>query len=175
LRGYKGQVWEGGIRVPYLVQWKAKLPAGKVYDHPVTSLDIVPTAVAAAGGTLESETALDGVDLVPYLTGQKSGRPHDALFWRFGPQWAIRKGDLKLLGSQQGTVELFDLAADVGEARDLSAEKPEIRKELEAAYAAWNSQLAEPRWNARRAAAGKAKAKGKGKAKGKAKAKATES
>jgi arylsulfatase A-like enzyme len=168
LHGFKGQVWEGGIRVPYLVQWKAKLPAGKLYDKPVVSLDIVPTAVAAAGGSLAGETALDGADLVPYLTGQKGDGPHESLYWRFGPQWAIRQGDYKLLNSPEGTVQLFNLASDVGEQRDLAAERPDVRKELEGAYAAWNSQLAEPRWNARRAAAGKAKGKGRARAKAKA-------
>jgi arylsulfatase A-like enzyme len=166
LRGFKGQVWEGGVRVPFFVRWPAKLPAGKKYSEPVSSLDIVPTCVAAAGGTLSGESALDGVDLVPYLTGQKSGAPHEALFWRFGAQWAVRQGDYKLLKPAEGPVQLFDVGQDVGEQHDLSATKPEVRKDLEAAYAAWNAQLAEPRWKARRAAA---KARGGAKAKARAK------
>ena len=162
LRGFKGQVWEGGTRVPFMVQWKAKLPAGKVYDRPVIALDIVPTALAAAGATPSTDSATDGVDLLPYLTSANSDRPHEVLFWRFGPQWAIRQGDYKLLKPAAGAVQLFDLAADIGEQHDLAADKPQLRKQMEAAYAEWNSQLIEPRWKARRARGRKAKGKRKG-------------
>jgi arylsulfatase A-like enzyme len=179
LRGFKAQTWEGGIRVPYLVQWKGKLPAGKVYDQPVISLDITPTAVAVAGGAATSEHPVDGVNLIPYLSGESAGRPHDTLYWRFGPQWAIRQGDYKLVQPPPGeAVQLFNLANDVGEARDLAADKSEVVKELTAKYAEWSAQLESPRWQrggAQRAAAnanGRAAAGGnaKGKARGKAKA-----
>jgi arylsulfatase A-like enzyme len=174
LHGYKGQVWEGGIRVPYMVQWKGKLPAGKVYDQPVIALDIVPTAIAAAGGSVSSDHPVDGVDLTPYLTGQKTGRPHDALYWRFGPQWAIRRGDFKLLQTLEGGAKLFDLASDVGEQRDLAADKPDLVKELQANWRSWDSQLEAPKWKGRQAvrAAARQKAAGQGKAKGKGKGKA---
>jgi arylsulfatase A-like enzyme len=172
LRGFKAQVWEGGIRVPYMVQWKAKLPAGTVYNMPVVSLDIVPTAVAAAGGSIEA-SSVDGVNLVPYLTGQNAGRPHETLYWRFGPQWAIRKGDLKLSKPPQSDVQLFDLAQDVGETRNLAAEKPQLVAELQKDYDAWDAQLKKPAWDGRqRRAAGKADAEGKAKAKAKRRAKA---
>ncbi len=97
LRGYKGQVLEGGIRVPWMVSWKGHLPAGKVDDRPVIQLDIMPTAVALAGGSLPTDRPIDGVNLMPYLTGAKSGVPHEILFWRMGPQAAVRKGDWKLV------------------------------------------------------------------------------
>ena len=84
LRGFKGQVLEGGIRIPFLIQWKSHLPAGMVYERPVISLDILPTAVAAAGIELPPEAKLDGVSLLPYLNGEKSGQPHEALYWRYG-------------------------------------------------------------------------------------------
>jgi arylsulfatase A-like enzyme len=162
LHGYKGQVWEGGMRVPFSVQWKEKLPAGKVYDNPVIALDIVPTCVVAAGGAISGEDKLDGVDLVPYLTGKNSDRPHDALYWRFGQQWAIRQGDYKLLKPMDGPVQMFNLASDVGEQKDIAAEKPDLRKDLEAAYAIWTSQLEEPRWkNARAGRAANNRANGK--------------
>jgi arylsulfatase A-like enzyme len=146
LHGFKAQTWEGGIRVPYMVQWKGHLPAGKIYDNPVSSLDIVPTALAATGVAAGSEHPLDGVDLVPYLTGANSARPHESLYWRFGQQWAIRKGDLKLVKAVQEPVQLFDLSADVGEQHDLSENKPELVAELTKDYQQWNAQLSAPRW-----------------------------
>ncbi len=146
------------------MQWKGHLPEGKIYAEPVISLDVVPTALAAAGAPADASAKLDGVDLLPYLSGKNSGRPHDTLYWRFGPQWAIRSGDFKLLQPPEGGVQLYDLAADVSETKDLSADKPEVVERLTKQYAAWNSQLAEPRWKANRRGAGKAKAAGKGKA-----------
>ena len=80
-----------------MVQWKGHLPAGKVDDRPVIQLDILPTALAAAGVEIKPEWKLDGVNLLPYLNGQKSGVPHEALYWRFGQQMAIRMGDWKLV------------------------------------------------------------------------------
>jgi len=97
LRGYKGQVLEGGIRIPFMVAWKGHLPAGKVDDRPVIQLDIMPTAVAVAGGSMPTDRPIDGVNLMPYLTGKQTAPPHEVLFWRMGPQAAVRKGDWKLI------------------------------------------------------------------------------
>ena len=97
LRGSKRTTLEGGIRVPFAIQWKGKLPAGKVYQRPIIQLDVLPTALAAAGVDASPQWKLDGVNLLPYLEGTAQGDPHDKLFWRFGPQWAIRKGDWKLV------------------------------------------------------------------------------
>ncbi|MDZ4800283.1 MAG: sulfatase-like hydrolase/transferase [Bryobacteraceae bacterium] len=151
LHGFKGQVYEGGIRVPYIMQWKGRIPAGKTYDKPVISLDILPTAVAAAGGP--APTGIDGVDLLPFLTGKNSGTPHDELHWRFGPQWAVRKGDWKLLKTAQGSVELYDLKSDIGEKKDLAASAAPKLKELQASHDAWNAQLIPPKWKTERQAA----------------------
>ena len=146
LRGFKGQVWEGGIRVPFFVQWRGRVPAGKVSDQPVIALDVHPTAVAAAGGSIPKEAALDGVDLLPYAAGKAAGRPHAAMYWRFGPQRAIRKGDWKLVWEPGDPPHLFNLAQDVAESKDLASSEAAKVKELEADYDAWNRQLAEPRW-----------------------------
>jgi len=143
LRGFKAQVYEGGIRVPFLMQWKGKIPAGIVYDKPVISLDIAPTALAAAGARI-ADSKFDGVDLIPYLKG--SDTPHEILYWRFGPQYAIRKDNWKLLKTANGKPELYDLAADISETNDLVEKNPEKVKELQAHYEAWNAQLAEPLW-----------------------------
>jgi len=145
-RGFKGQVLEGGIRVPFLMQWKARVPAGVVYRRPVIALDLLPTAVAAGGGTLPANAAVDGVDLVPYLTGKDQSAPHEALYWRFGQQAAIRKADWKLLRQAEEPWQLYNLAQDAGEKNDVASANPGKVKELQAAYEAWNQQLAPPRW-----------------------------
>jgi arylsulfatase A-like enzyme len=146
LRGHKAQVLEGGIRIPFLMQWTGHLPAGQVYDHPVISLDIHPTAVAAAGGIIPPLPRLDGVNLIPYLTGKISDRPHEHLFWRFGRQGAVREGQWKLVRLPGQEPQLFNLRRDIREMNDLSRVEPGKLRSLEAAYQAWNAELAEPRW-----------------------------
>ena len=146
LRGNKAQTWEGGIRVPYLVQWKGTLPAGKTYDQPVIQLDFQPTALAAAG--IEAKDAkFDGVNLLPHLKGEVVTPPHDTLYWRFGNQMAIRHGNYKLVqGAGAMQRMLFDLTADIGEKNDLTAAKPDVVKDLTARYDAWNATLVAPKW-----------------------------
>ena len=147
LRGHKGQVWEGGIRVPFMVQWKGRLPAGKAFTEPVASLDIVPTVLAAVGSPAKADDNLDGVDLLPFLGGRKPGRPHDVLYWRFHTRQAIRSGDWKLVKEQgQDRWELYNLAEDIGESKDLAEKMPEKVRELEKAWQEWNAQLQAPRW-----------------------------
>jgi arylsulfatase A-like enzyme len=161
-RGSKRTSLEGGVRVPFLLSWKGTLPAGAAYAKPVIQLDLLPTALAAAKVPVDPEWKLDGVDLLPFLTGADPGAPHEALFWRMGPQAAVRKGDWKLVrydstldkpGSRSNAARikatpfrLYNLAQDPGESRDLSAENPEKVKELLVAYEAWDSQLAAPLW-----------------------------
>jgi arylsulfatase A-like enzyme len=144
LSGFKGDAYEGGIRIPFLVQWKGKLQAGKVYDKPLISLDILPTAVAAAGG--KPASSIEGVDLMPYLTGKKSGAPHDKLFWRMMDRSGARGGDWKLVRNGDGTEKLFNLAEDIGEKNDLAASNPDKLKELQAAYKEWDAKNIPPRW-----------------------------
>ena len=149
LRGQKGDIWEGGIRVPFVVSWPGRLPAGRTYDHPVISLDVLPTALAAAGAKHDPKLPkLDGVDLVPFLSGKNSAAPHARLFWRMdgGEAFAVREGNWKWLRTYQNEPELYDLAADVGESRNLAKEKPAIASRLAAASAAWNKELATPVW-----------------------------
>jgi arylsulfatase A-like enzyme len=166
LRGFKAQTWEGGVRVPMLAQWKGRLPAGKVYEQPVIQLDFLPTALAAAGAEIKAEWKLDGVNLLPYLTGKQKGAPHAALYWRFGQQIAIRMGDWKLVkapgaNATQGefrtkaTTEgahLYNLASDIGEQNNLAEKEPAKRAQLAAAWDKWNAELIEPKWIPQRAA-----------------------
>jgi arylsulfatase A-like enzyme len=147
LRGQKATTWEGGIRVPFFVQWKGTLPAGKTYDEPVIQLDIVPTVLAAAGIGPVTDTRLDGVNLLPYFQGEQTGPPHDALYWRFGEQRAIRQGRWKLVRANPGLrQELYDLSTDPGETRDLSGVETQKVAELEAAWQKWNQELEAPAW-----------------------------
>lgn len=148
LRGFKATTLEGGVRVPFCVQWKGKLPAGKTFEHPMIQLDVLPTSLAAIGAKADPAWKLDGVNLLPFLTGENKGRPHEALYWRFGEQWAIRKGDWKLVASRIDGSEprLFNLAEDIGEAKDLSAAHPDKVRELKAAWDAWNAEQAKPLW-----------------------------
>jgi arylsulfatase B len=146
LRGFKGQCLEGGIRVPFIVQWKARLPAGKVYQQPIIALDILPTALAAADGKLPEGAQTDGVNLLPYLAGENTEPPHQFLFWRLGSQAAVRKGKWKLLKNGNDRVQLFDLAADNGETDNLAERRPDVVKELDIALQQWNAQLARPLW-----------------------------
>jgi arylsulfatase A-like enzyme len=157
LRGSKGDTWEGGIRVPFLVQWKGKLPAGRTYDQPVIQLDIGPTALAAAGVAVRPEWKLDGVNLLPHLEGKNTAAPHGALYWRFGEQMAVRMGEWKLVkpdlaadkafGNIAKQPMLFNLAEDIGEQKDLAGTRPEKVKELGEAWQKWNAELAAPLWS----------------------------
>src|SRR5690606_33915734 len=118
-----GDLMEGGIRVPFLMQWKGALPEGLVYREPVATIDIVPTVMAAAG--LPVDQRLDGVDLLPYLTGQSAGPPHQSLCWRSqnAAGWAVRQGDWKLLyhaKTKHPRMEMFHLKEDPAEENDLA-------------------------------------------------------
>jgi len=150
LRGAKATTLEGGVRVPFCCQWKGVIPAGKTCDAPIIQLDILPTAIVAAGGKVDPAWKLDGVDLVPYLTGKSEALPHEAIYWRFGPQWAIRKGDWKLVVSRVDGVNkppaLFNVKDDLGEATNLAEKEPARAKELKADWDRWNAEQMPPRW-----------------------------
>jgi arylsulfatase A-like enzyme len=154
-RGSKRTTLEGGIHVPFFVRWPGHVPEGKLYDKPVIQLDIVPTALAAAGITAPPSAKLDGFDLVPYLNGKEKSGPHDTLYWRFGPQMAIRRADWKLVrydpavDGKDGVVtdaKLYNLKDDVGEAQDLIKSNSDKAKELQAAWDKWNELNVPPLW-----------------------------
>jgi arylsulfatase A-like enzyme len=146
LRGSKRQTLEGGIRVPFLVQWKGRLPAGRTYDPPVIQLDLLPTVLAAAGVPVAKDSQLDGVNLLPHLQGSESRPPHETLYWRFGQQMAIRRGDWKLVRYDETAPKLYNLTADVGEQQDLAGQQPGKVNELRAAWDKWDATLAKPLW-----------------------------
>ena len=148
LRGKKGEVWEGGMRVPFLAQWKGVLPSGQTYTNPVSSLDILPTALASAGQASIASAPLDGVNLIPYLTGASNGIPHETLFWRMLTRniWAVRSGNHKLLLQDTNVPRLYDIAADISETNDRSASEAAVRDALQQQYNQWETTLPAPLW-----------------------------
>lgn len=151
-RGSKCETFEGGIRVPLLMQWPGVLEAGAVYRQPVISFDLSATALAAAGA---DATAVEGVDLVPFVTGKQPAAPHEVLFWRNRTRsnnYAARQGDWKFVHSTEGAEQpgprqipgrdlLFNLANDLGEQNDLAAQHPEQLAALKKRYEAWSAEV----------------------------------
>ncbi len=146
LRGYKGQFFEGGIRIPYLAQWKGYLPEGKVYHEPVRGFDVHSTALAAAGIETPKNEPMDGKNLIPFLKGKEKGRPHDQLFWRSGRQHAARVGDWKLVRQRNQPVMLFNLKDDIGEKTNLAQKQPKKLKEMQTAFAEWAKEMKPAQW-----------------------------
>jgi len=146
LNGSKCTVYEGGIRVPFAAQWPGHLPAGHVYRKPVVSRDLLPTFLAAAGIPLPHDREYDGVNLMPYLTGQNNSTPHDTLFWRHSRNSAVRSGNWKLVRLGEEKTHLYDLSKDLGEKQDVSGDKPKVVKRLIAAYNGWSAKMMAPRW-----------------------------
>lgn len=162
-RGGKFTLSEGGLRVPMIVSWPKEIPTGRIFNRPVVNLDFLPTIISAAG--IAPQQAHDGVNLLPYLQGQKVGAPHEVLCWTNGDEpdyesegwsrentpelfgypfekgdFAVRKGDWKLV-STVGCVGLFNLREDAGEMVDRSADHPEIYNDLLNSYKEWAKGL----------------------------------
>ena len=150
LRGHKWFVWEGGIRVTWMAQWKGHIPGGRVVNDPVIQLDVLPTALAAANATDLVET-LDGVNLLPLLEGKTDKLAPRELFFRFGVQHAVRQGDWKLVkASKDMEPMLVNLATDPGEQKDLSTENPAKKTELQTLWEKWDASMQPPRWEDQR-------------------------
>lgn len=147
LRECKGSIYEGGIRVPFCMQWKGVLPENKEVNFPVISLDILPTAIAASGNIVDNNWQLDGVNLLPYLAGKKQGAPHNFLYWRFLWHHAVRKGDWKIVKHRDHSDwELYNLAKDISEQNDLKERNPDKFNELMEIYTDMSEQMLPPQW-----------------------------
>jgi arylsulfatase A-like enzyme len=146
LRGLKGDLFEGGIRVPFAIRWKGTIPEGKPYKKAVSSLDIMATIVAQTKVEIAKERPLDGVDLIPYLTGENNGDPHDYLFWRKWEQnaMAVRQGNYKLVSNKQQSEnppELYNLSTDTAETTNISSKEEKMNEHLQKEWEKWNTQL----------------------------------
>ena len=159
LRGGKGMLYEGGIRVPYIFRWPGRIPAGTVCDQPINSVDLYPTLLAVAGASPPPDYPLDGVNYLPALTsGGKTGLRREAIFWHFPgylgagagawrttPAGAIRSGDWKLQEYfEDGRLELYNLRTDLGQTNNLAAKLPDTARELQARLAAWRKSIHAP-------------------------------
>ena len=153
LRGEKGQLYEGGIRVPFLMQWKGVIPAKREYHEPVISTDLLATFTALADAPLP-KTKLDSVNLLPYILGDRKGSPHEYLYWRTGNKQALRLGDWKTVlepgrnGSEKW--QLYNLKSDLSESSDLASVKPEILKSLTDKWNAVNGEMIAPIYDPRK-------------------------
>jgi len=145
-KGFKGNKFEGGHRTPFILSWPDQVPGGKHYDKLTSSLDIFATAIAVAGLEKSPDKALDGVNLIPYITGLEEGEPHQTLFWRKEKMAAIRDGDYKLIRLDDYGYRLYNLAEDLGEIHDLVQSEPEMIKKLITSLEAWESELIHPLW-----------------------------
>jgi arylsulfatase A-like enzyme len=168
LRGSKRQTWEGGIRVPFAFTWKGRIPADRVVRTPIIQLDVLATVMAAADIPVDASWKLDGVNLLPLMTGRAASISRDTLYWRFGNQMAIRRGDWKLLKASDtapqaavfGSIEslagaeLYNLAMDMSETTNVAAANPAKVRELAAAWLTWNKGLATPLWGPGRGGGG---------------------
>jgi arylsulfatase B len=144
LRGGKGDLWDGGIRVPFIVSWKNRIPAGRIVDASVASIDATATALELANAG-PSQKQLDGINLMPLLTGKMAEVPERTLFWRVGQKNALRSGNWKLIRDGKEW-QLYDLANDIGETTNLAAKEPARVQQLASLWDKWNAEQIEPLW-----------------------------
>ena len=146
-RGWKSTFFEGGIHAPFFMRWPGVIQAGERYPYPVGHVDIFATAAAAGGAQVPKDRVIDGVNLLPYIQGQSTGRPHQTLFWRSGQYKVVLDGDWKLQSSEaQHKVWLYDLAHDPTEQHELSKAEPARAKAMLALIAAQDAQSVKPLW-----------------------------
>ncbi len=141
LIGEKGMLTDGGIRTPFLAAWPGNIPAGQVFEHPVSALDVAATAVALAG---QPQDKLDGVNLLPFVTGANQAAPHDALYWRWRSQAAVLKFPWKLIHLGTNETYLFNVTQPDGETKNLLAQNPAIAARLDAKLKTWSATLQPP-------------------------------
>ena len=145
LKGSKSTLWEGGLRVPFIARWPGKIPAGRVSDEFVTTLELLPTIAATGTSKLPDGVVLDGHNMLPFLTGEAPS-PRKEMFWEFRGQKAARVGIYKWIESAKAN-GLFDLSADIGEKNDIAPAMPDLVADIRSRWATWRKQMdaAEPR------------------------------
>ena len=150
LRANKGSNYEGGIRVPLIIKWPGNASPGSVSQVPVISTDFYPTILEAVGRDSRPHQHVDGKSLVPVLTG-RGDIDREAIYWHYPhynqhpqsfPSSVVRSGDWKLIEElETGKLSLYNLAADIGETRDLSKDKPAKTKQLFSKLNSWRTQV----------------------------------
>lgn len=144
LSGVKGTLYEGGVRVPFVISWPGVIPAGKTYPDMVSSLDIMPTLLAAIDYKEPLNKPLDGVNLLPFITADTEQVPHQTLYWRRAAFAAIRHENYKLVRFPDRPAVLYDIKNDRAEQRNLADTKPAIVRDLMTKLFAWETQLSAP-------------------------------
>lgn len=148
LKGQKGSLMEGGIRVPFLMQWKGKIKGNQKLDFPVAAIDIYPTILNAVGYNAKLKNKLDGIDLMPYLTNERTLPKDRNIYWRFLFQWAIRNNEWKLL-KLKGTnkLELYHISEDISERNNVIEKYPEVAQGLKKSFDQWSGEMMLPQWS----------------------------
>lgn len=146
LSGTKSNHLEGGIRVPFVMKWPNKIKPSSTYNKPIITLDLMPTFYAASGGKVADLTAIDGVDILPYLNNTNTNRPHEILYWKKDVRAAIREGDWKLIRFADRPAELYYLPDDIKEHNNLASKNSERVKKMFKQLFEWESTLERPRW-----------------------------
>lgn len=148
--GTKANHLEGGIRVPFVMRWPGVTNAGSAFEAPISLLDLLPTFYNAAGGDATTLADIDGVDLKPFIRGQKTSQPHEYLFWKKEVRAAVRHGDWKLIRFPDRQAELFNIKNDPAELNNLAKEKPELTSALYKKLFEWELSLERPAWQLKR-------------------------
>ncbi|WP_299184092.1 sulfatase-like hydrolase/transferase [uncultured Aquimarina sp.] len=146
LSGTKSNHLEGGLRVPFLIKWPKKLKAGKTYNYPVSTFDLLPTFYIAAGGDTEDLKDIDGVNLLPFVNGLNKERPHEDLYWKKEARAVYRHNDWKLIRFADRPAELYDVSTDVTEENNLAAKYPERLKTMFKKLFEWELTQERPLW-----------------------------
>ncbi|RPD93362.1 sulfatase [Aureibaculum marinum] len=150
LSGTKSNQLEGGLRVPYVISWPKKLDKNITYTYPVSTLDLLPTFYAAGGGNTNDLKDIDGVNLLPYITGENKTRPHEKLYWKKENRGVYREGDWKFIRFPDRPAELYDMSKDTSELENLADKYPERVKEMYKKLFQWELTLERPMWMLKR-------------------------
>lgn len=151
LRGQKSTLYEGGIRIPLILWMPTRISANRTIEDPVIATDVAPTIAFVAGGKMPIDRTIDGVNILPLARGENVAPPHEAIYWRLGDLWAVRKGKFKLMQrSLMGKAQLFDLLANPGETEPVNERFPDVEKDLLQLHEAWDSQMPPQRRERRR-------------------------
>jgi len=146
LSGTKSNHLEGGIRVPFIIKWPGHIQENIKYEHPIITLDLLPTFYAAASGDLSNLGEIDGVNLLPFIQGENLTRPHEYLFWKKQARAVLRDGDWKMIRFPDRPAELYDIPNDEREMNNLADQYPDRMKDMYKKIFEWESTLERPLW-----------------------------